>query len=673
MCTRSREQQISISTRPDKSAYWTPQLYYRYKSGVYEEVPNSGMAVYYLGRGIGADGSSAVPFPEGLRMLSGNSFARHYDNTIMTWGNETYPPRPVADRVSFACLDYNSKPQTSGMVNTNCPNGMRAQIQMQSCWDGKTLYAPDQSHVAYLSQIDNGACPPTHPVLLPHTFFEVMYGVNHFSPALDGGAFVFANGDMSGYGFHGDLINGWDTPTLQTAIKTCLLGTGTGKNTPGDGGVEHCPAFQPTNYADTASLCPERSPVYPCETVHGIIGTSLPGCITPSGAGPDSSPALTTCPGGNAVACRASSDPHGPLTFPGNDQYQLLGCYTEATVRRALTDKSYSNKTNTVEQCLAFCAGSLYAGVEWGQECFCGNILHDGALPVDSTQCDNTCSANQYQICGGSSRLNVYRLKNLTPSLSLSLSLTQLLPSSLTTLDTRNPAPTTTGLGSTSSSLSKSSSSSATSLSSLSKSPSSSSTSSSSRLTIVTSTLLTSQLTSALPSSTSSSIAVATPAVGPVIVPGNANYIYYGCVNEPSNSRALAIQVPISGPLTVEACLLAAQAYLYVGLEYGGDCWAGMTLEATNASTSECKMACSGNTAEICGDANRLTMYRRRTSIITKPSISSAAARGFVAVGCVAEPSSGRLLTARLGASDDMTVEACMVLVQLANTVGGKG
>ncbi|RDW68089.1 hypothetical protein BP6252_09485 [Coleophoma cylindrospora] len=677
MCTKSREQQILTSTRrmracnrlsvqaaqykvplpriyphalanedpilADKSAYWTPQLYYRHASGVYEEVPNSGMAVYYLGRGIGADGSSAVPFPEGLRMLSGNNLARHYDSTTMTWGNKTYPPRPVADRVSFACIDYSHAiPQSTGMVNTTCPDGMRAQIQMQSCWDGKNLYAPDQSHVAYLSQIDNGACPPTHPVLLPHTFFEVMYSVDRFSPATDGGAFVFANGDESGYGFHGDFLNGWDTPTLQSAIKTCLAGTGSGSNTPGDGAVEHCPAFQATNNDDTTSLCPERSPVYPCEKVHGTIGTSLPGCITPTGAGPDSSSALTTCPGGNAVACSASYDTHGPATFPGNDQYQLLGCYTEATGRRALSDKSYSNKTNTVEQCLAFCAGSLYAGVEWGQECYCGGTLNAGAIQVNSTQCAMTCSANQYQICGGSSRLNVYKLKNPTSSSSLS-STAQILPTSLIIPNARVVAPTT---------------------------------SSSSRLTTVTSsTRAISQLTSTSPSSTSSStaIAVAKPTTGPVIVPGNANYTYYACVNEPTNSRALAIKIPTTTPPTVEACLLAAQAYPYVGLEYGGECWADTTLEATNASTSDCKMTCSGNTTQICGGASRLTVYHRRNSTTPKPSANSAAARGFAAIGCVAEPLNGRLLATQLAARDNMTVEACMGLVQEANTVAGKG
>jgi hypothetical protein len=45
--------------------------------------------------------------------------------------------------------------------------------------------------------------------------------------------------------------------------------------------------------------------------------------------------------------------------------YTLLGCYTEATNSRALTSQSYSNSSNTVELCAAFCSGYTFFGVEW--------------------------------------------------------------------------------------------------------------------------------------------------------------------------------------------------------------------------------------------------------------------------------------------------------------------
>ena len=132
----------SCTIQADKSAYWTPALYYQYPNGMYEEVPNSGMTVYYLGRGVNANGSPiAQPFPKGLKMLSGNNYARSQDMSTMTWGNKTYPPRLVSEAVSFVCINYANETgsQTTGMQNMYCPQGFRAQIQMQSCWDGVNL------------------------------------------------------------------------------------------------------------------------------------------------------------------------------------------------------------------------------------------------------------------------------------------------------------------------------------------------------------------------------------------------------------------------------------------------------------------------------------------------------------------------------------------------------
>ena len=164
----------------DRSAYWTPQLYYEHANGSFEEVPNSGMVVYYLGRGD--DNANIQPFPAGFRMLSGDSTQRSFDNTSMTYQDG----QPIANRVSFNCLDESGPiAQQPYMFRTDCSDGLRAQIEFQTCWDGKNVYLSDQSHVAYLSQIDNGVCPPDHPVLLPHLFFEVLYGVNNINK--DGG------------------------------------------------------------------------------------------------------------------------------------------------------------------------------------------------------------------------------------------------------------------------------------------------------------------------------------------------------------------------------------------------------------------------------------------------------------------------------------------------------
>ena len=181
----------SCEIKKDLSAYWTPLLYYEHANGSFEEVHNGGMTVYYLGRGDNR--ANIKPFPPGFRMLSGNAAARSYNHTPV---NSVKNARPYGDRVSFNCLTDSPLPETPNLSMTNCPRGLRAQVQFQSCWDGKHKYLADNSHVAYMSAIDNGVCPPGYPVQLMHLFYEVLYGVNDIK--LDGGRFVFANGDPTG-------------------------------------------------------------------------------------------------------------------------------------------------------------------------------------------------------------------------------------------------------------------------------------------------------------------------------------------------------------------------------------------------------------------------------------------------------------------------------------------
>ncbi|KAI4195582.1 MAG: hypothetical protein LQ348_002431 [Seirophora lacunosa] len=250
----------SCEIQDDLSAYWTPPLYYQHSNGSFEEVPHGGMTVYYLGRG---DDRNIQPFPPGFRMVSGNPGARSYNQKALIPGSN----RPIADRVSFACLHTDASKEQPGMVDTNCKNGLRAQIHFQSCWNGKDLYKPDNSHVEYMSGLDNGICPRTHPVPLIHLFFEILYGVNDIKK--DGGRFVFSQGDTTGYGFHGDFLNGWKPNVLTSAIKECAFTN--------DGDVDNCAPFKPSLDPNFSKSCPER-PSLLNEPVHGML-EKLPGCI----------------------------------------------------------------------------------------------------------------------------------------------------------------------------------------------------------------------------------------------------------------------------------------------------------------------------------------------------------------------------------------------------------
>ncbi|KAF7561536.1 hypothetical protein G7046_g2604 [Stylonectria norvegica] len=111
---------------------------------------------------------------------------------------------------------------------------------------------------------------------------------------------------------------------------------------------------------------------------------------------------------GNGGAVTA---PTGPFVNPGVSGYGSIGCYTEATSGRALSNGK-SNSLANVAGCLAACsAGSYtYAGVEYGGECYCGNAFAAGSVPTTIDQCAMTCNGNTTEYCGGPSRLNMYKL-----------------------------------------------------------------------------------------------------------------------------------------------------------------------------------------------------------------------------------------------------------------------
>ncbi|OAP63261.1 hypothetical protein AYL99_02488 [Fonsecaea erecta] len=100
-----------------------------------------------------------------------------------------------------------------------------------------------------------------------------------------------------------------------------------------------------------------------------------------------------------------------------------------------------------------------------------------------------------------------------------------------------------------------------------------------------------------------------TNAPGPYVNPGTLGYNSLGCYTEGTNSRALSVQPNANN--TVNSCLQACQGYLYSGVEYGGQCFCGITLAAgaVNASATDCSMTCNNNQTEYCGGPNRLNMY----------------------------------------------------------------
>ncbi|KAF8261472.1 hypothetical protein EI94DRAFT_797758 [Lactarius quietus] len=65
---------------------------------------------------------------------------------------------------------------------------------------------------------------------------------------------------------------------------------------------------------------------------------------------------------------------------------------------------------NSVENCIDACQQSAYgiAGVEFGQECYCGIGIDRGGMTISSSECMLACSGDSSEVCGGPNRLAIY-------------------------------------------------------------------------------------------------------------------------------------------------------------------------------------------------------------------------------------------------------------------------
>jgi len=251
------------------------------------------------------------------------------------------------------------------------PGGLRAQIGFPACWDGVNLYLPDQSHVAYLSKVADGSCPPTHPHYLPFLFYEVFYAVSDIDQS-QGGEFVFAMGDPTGYGFHGDFLNGWDMDVLTAGVETCLWPDNNGL-------IERCAAFGPYNLMSDFDLnCPPQLPRVDEKTT-GMLGTSLPGC-NPIIPGPPLGPAqagVATCTNQPPTPALINNGPQTPSVVPfptpgaqvGYAGWNYVGCYPDLVGGVRVLAPGYLREPGnmSVSLCQAYCTdqGFAYAGLEF--------------------------------------------------------------------------------------------------------------------------------------------------------------------------------------------------------------------------------------------------------------------------------------------------------------------
>ncbi|GJN94687.1 hypothetical protein Rhopal_007778-T1 [Rhodotorula paludigena] len=378
----------SCRAKADLSAYWTPQLYLEFANGTFASVEQvGGGLIYYLYRTHPTDKTKLLAFPKGLKMLVGDPMRRTYNES-----------RPVDQAIGWNCLGGSQPTRKPELPSENCPNGLRGEIRFPSCWNGVDLYKTDQSHMSYPIGGEAG--------------HEIMWSIDPLAKAgyfdlakTPKSPFVLANGDPTGYGYHGDFQNGWNVDVLQQAADICTNDSGV---------IEECPVLE---------LYDRATEGYCRKVVLGNLD-SLPGCNPVTKTAAKAKKGMSSCPNlatpallGPSTAYTGKYPPPGatglrsdPITASSSNGYKYQGCYLGGSDRGWSKQLSLTKKT--VKECLskAKAEGYTYVGIEYGGECWVGTSLAPSTKEIDYGKCDMTCRDEPNRVCGGPAAMTLYKL-----------------------------------------------------------------------------------------------------------------------------------------------------------------------------------------------------------------------------------------------------------------------
>jgi len=141
---------------------------------------------------------------------------------------------------------------------------------------------------------------------------------------------------------------------------------------------------------------------------------------------PDQQFCITSCEGDPTKACGGpallnlynftGTYPIGASVVPSVGEWTSLGCYSDSVSSRTL-ERSVNPGSVTVESCVSTCQSQSFtiAGLEYAQECWCGNEISSPGAPVSQSACNQACTGDNTEVCGGPGALQLYNFTGAYP------------------------------------------------------------------------------------------------------------------------------------------------------------------------------------------------------------------------------------------------------------------
>ena len=197
----------NMPIKADLSNYWMPTVYFHAKNGSFIRVPERPYhKIYYkFGNGGNQRDNDVVEFPQGFRMLTGNSNLRSDDGTI-----------DGGTQLNWQCHGKGGTKEAAGFpkgytdCNADYLGGLAATIRFPSCWNGQDFNAANpMGHMAFPKGDGLAGCPAG---FQKARFVEIMIEYWLDTKRFDGEytandqPWVLSNGDPTGFGFHADFV-----------------------------------------------------------------------------------------------------------------------------------------------------------------------------------------------------------------------------------------------------------------------------------------------------------------------------------------------------------------------------------------------------------------------------------------------------------------------------------